>query len=223
MLKKIIFILALTNGNFTFSQIEKGQKSIGINIGDFQNRKEVSSLNSIKSTNYSSSINFNYFVSDKFSIGMKYRLGIGNGHYTENLKYESISKSFNSTYGFTSSYYKKLAEKFYFVLTGDLNYRYKADHYTNKNYSQPIDVSIEPTIIETTSYSNFSNAFGINFQPSFLYFITPKFGLKAAFGNLNYSYGFVGPQGNSTVKNYNNEFELNFSTSSLSFGMNYFF
>jgi hypothetical protein len=223
MLKKIIVLLALINANFIFSQIEKGQKSIGINIGDFQNRKEVSSLNSEKSTNYSSSINFNYFLSDQFSIGIKYGLEIGNEHYTENLKYESLSKSFSSTYAFTSSYYKKLSEKFYFVLTGDLNYGYNIGHYTTNNYSQPIDVLIEPTIIETTSYSVFDNSFGINIQPSFLYFIKPKFGLRATFGSLYYSYGFRGPQGISTVQDVKNNFGLNFSSSSLSFGMNYYF
>ena len=212
MIKNILIAFIFLNGMNTFSQIEKGRKSIGISFGDIYNTKETSEINSSNSTNYSLSTNLNYFVKDNLSFGIKLGYSQSSSIYEVFSDYKQTSISNIPSLGITSSQYKKLTDKFYFLFSENLNYSYTISNNSTVNML---------TALESKN-TTYQNSFQLNITPSFLYFIKPKLGIKATFGSAYYSYSFRGTKNSGTLYN-SNSYGLNLSTSSMSLGLNYYF
>lgn len=219
----IVFILILLS---SYSQIEKGTKSIGISFSSSQaSNKSNSSVNNIYSTESNSSSigassNFNYFIKNNLSIGctLEYIYSKGYNLYTypmgETNSGNSVGNNFSTS--FNSSYYFQLSDRFYFSITGSLIYGHSITNYTQ--------------IIETDAYSEetktkeYSNLYSIRFNPSIMYFIQPKWGLKASLGSLYYTVQ-NGRNIDLPYDNHNNSYAygLNLSSNTFSFGINYYF
>lgn len=219
----IVFILTLLS---SYSQIEKGTKSIGISFSSSQASNKSNSYvngsysNESNSNSIGASSNFNYFIKNNLSIGcaLEYTYSKGYNLYTypmgETNSSSSVGNNFSTS--FNSSYYFQLSERFYFSITGSLIYGHSITNNTQ--------------IIETDAYSQetktkeYSNLYSIRFNPSIMYFIRPKWGLKASFGSLYYTVQ-NGRNIDLPYDNHNNRYSygLNLSSNSFSFGINYYF
>ena len=232
-MKKVLLvtlvIFTITSG---FAQTEKGKMFIGgnINITGRNNSNKPDSLESEKVKSFSFQINPNvgYFIKDNFAVGINLNFGIANSTQNYNaisgqLPYYEMNYKDNSiTYGggvFARRYFK-IADKFFFLLNGNINYNYQ----TLKDVRSCNDPNyVFPTDYPATQKS-FTKSFGISVNPGLVYFVSPKLGIQTSFGNIFYN--------NSTSKNtsllYDNTnntkiFGANLNISTFSIGLNYYF
>ena len=199
-MKKIILIIiavfTLVNAN---SQTEKGKMILGglFSISGYSNSSyETTTLSSTyKYFNFQVSPNFGYFIKDNLAIGTNLNFQITNTYYDyPNMilgnNYQSRINSMNYGIGVFARYYKKITGSFSFFINGELNYSYQI---------QKIEYITGPG--KETDLSNLS----FSLSPGVVYFISPKFGMQATFGNLTFD--------NS----------INLNTSTFTFGLNYYF
>lgn len=225
-MKKTSFVFAFTFIFFTgYSQIEKGTKSIGLSFS--MNQESTKYQTNTTSNNYDhrwfsfgATSDFNYFLKNNFSIGCSlgysYLYDFTNSNYTTEVFYTDKSLTNRYSGAFNSSYYFQLSDRFYFSITGAFIYSY--------------GITLNDFIQETDAYFNetktkkYSNSFSLQFTPSIHYFIHPKLGLKASFGNLYYTME-RGEIADVTFDNHENNYSygLNLSSTTFNLGLNYYF
>lgn len=156
------------------AQFAKGQKFITGNLSfevhDWSD--EFNGGNDITSTNISFQPSLGFFLNDKIAVGGRVgyifsrRKNVSNG----NPGFETIDKSRSYSVGGFVNRYFTISEKFYFRMTCDLGYFRSV---------QESDSGI--------GYKIKSHGFGINVQPSFIFFPSSAWGIEAGLGNLGYN------------------------------------
>ena len=204
MLKSIL-ILGITIFTFsTYSQFEHGVKQIGFTTAFSGSNSKVTGLTS--NTLYVRfAPSFNYFVKDNFSIG-------GTLLFSSNQSIQKInsissgSKTLIYGLGISANKYFKIKDNLFFTV------------YSLVSFSKSQSQSQSQTINSNASSTKL-NVFGISIAPSLVYLFTPKIGLTATFGSLNFSNSTHVGTPNSSYTNYG----ANFGFSSLNFGVIYNF
>jgi hypothetical protein len=166
-----VFCSALqVNGQFA-----KGQKFITGNLSfevhDWSS--EFSVGNNVTSSNINFQPALGFFLNDKIAVGGR----VGYTFYRQknvsnaNPGFETISKSRSYSVGGFVNRYFTISEKFYFRMTCDVGY------FRSFQESE-----------SAISYKMKSHGFGINVQPSFIFFPSPAWGIEAGLGNLGYNF-----------------------------------
>lgn len=219
-MKRIILIFIVASTMLTaFSQTEKGKKSIGGSVrflNDLNNSSSISTpAYDSKYLNLSVLPKYGWFIKDNLEVGIN--LNIGYLNYSTDYKdsgYSNNSEDRTYTYGlgFFAKKYYTVGDKLKFFINGSLAYDY---------------LIIENNQITTNSLSvnsqTMSNVFMIDITPGLVYFVTPKLGLEASFGQINYSFSNSTQKNDPSFKGSNNKFGINLNASSLYFGLKYYY
>jgi len=226
MKKNILILFALCAVMTSYSQTEKGKMFIGGQL-NFSNDKKTSNLDYADSIEFTIAPNIAYFIKDNFAIGANFNLSTSNysdkTYYTTyyypintppytiyTLYNSSKTSSLNYGIGGFARYYIKIIDKFKFYIHGSINYSYQSTNTTQTDGSNE---------------NLHGNEILLAVSPGLVYFITPKLGLEASFGNINYSYS-KNFDNNLPIENQNttgSRYGINLNSSTLFLGLNYYF
>ena len=122
--------------------------------------------------------------------------------YSGNINtYKGTSTSYGI--GGFARYYKKITDNFFLFAHGGLSYTYARS-------------------VSSFDYNRQKNIISCAISPGLVYFIFPRFGLEASYGNLHYSYTNSKNITKGSTRNYS-DFGLSFGTSTFFLGLNYYF
>lgn len=224
MKRQSLILLAFFICMSVYSQTEKGKMFIGGQISlSTTSNPGLDTLSTVDRTAFSIKIspNFAYFIKDNFAIGGNFSLGYSNSTneyaYINQVAYLQTDKSNSTSIGIGgfARYYAKITDKFFFFMHGGATYTYQKDK-SDQTY-----INLSHTLENKQTHSN---TIAVALSPGLVYFVTPKLGIQATFGELAYSFT---SQKNDKV-NYDNHqnssnFGFNLRSSSLTFGLNYYF
>jgi hypothetical protein len=177
-----------------FGQFNKGQLYLGGTLStSIHNSPTTSNVSSVNSFGITPS--FNVFLNNKISLGA----AIGYSYYKAqvfNPNTGTIISGTTNTISFipTARYYLTISNSFYVALQGQINYSH-----SNSN------------IYYASDYM-----YGINFNPVFIFFPVPKWGIEGTIGSIGYTNTHY-PSSSSSDKNFT------FNAGSFSFGVAYYF
>lgn len=246
-MKKLAIILFTMTSVLSFSQLEKGEISIGGNVsGTYKNEDTKNTTYKIRDigTSFNISHNISYFVKNNLAIIPN--LSIGYGDYerkTERVFSNSINYQDNynehNLYGIGIGIKKfiPLSEKLFFTLYPNLTYSHRIQTHTfvgSYSYLTSNDSSYWTNITE-----NRTNSINFSFAPGFAYRVSNKVLLTANTGRFFAGYSFGKSnyiEKEMSIRNSNtestesedktgtiNQFNSNFSLiNSISIGFNYF-
>ena len=224
-----IIIIVLITTSFSYSQTEKGKKFLGgkINI-NWSNSTDTSARSKTNSIGFNIAPHFGYFVIDNFAIGIGVSFGISSTNKETIYPKSNIYSLQNDikiikNYGVKifSRYYFKTSDKFFFILNGNLYYEYRNLNIENVAYgNNQYGVFKDQQIINLEN-----NTFGLNISPGFVYFVTPKIGIEALFGNIGYSLTSTYDTDNRNTKftTTTSKYGLALDISTINLGINYYF
>ncbi len=183
------------------SQTAKGKKFIGGMLNNLTWKHTSTSNGNINQLGLQIVPDFGYFIKDDFAIGANLNIGIYNTH-SNNLDINSTSYGIG---GF-ARYYKKITDKFLFFANAGVSYAYGTGRWGSSNINEQVR----------------SNTLSFAISPGLVYFISPKFGLEASFGNLHYTHT---SSENITLaqKRQSSDFGPSFNLATFFFGLNYYF
>jgi len=232
MKKFLLTLLAFSTLISGYSQTEKGKMFLGgqFNLsGNTNSMSDTLSRYDNHSLNFVITPNFGYFIADNLALGVSLDFGVdhSNNHF-ENTNLATLfrtnTNSINNSYtygiGGFARYYVNITDHFKLHINGGLNY----SHRTDKRSSLSNDTGdLNSTSIK--DYQEFQlNSFTLEVSPGLVYFVTPRLGIQAAFGNLNFKHS---SSKDITASNDNyfrsNDYGLNLNPSTLSLGLNYYF
>lgn len=212
-----------------YSQTEKGKMFVGGQIslsGNTNSNLDTLSKYDYNYVNFTFAPNFGYFIMDNFAIGANINLGVSNSkndyNYTNQTPSLTTNKSTTLSYGvggFTR-YYINITDNFKFFFNGGINYLHQTQKTTNSNNDPNYIYSTSNPATQEHQINNISFAI----SPGIVYFVTPKLGIQAAFGNINYSYS-SSKNTSLSYDNHNNSnnYGINLNLSTFNLGMNYYF
>jgi hypothetical protein len=229
-MKKIVLIsMAILTIMTCYSQTEKGKKFIGgqFNLSGNTN-SYLDTLYKYDNNSFGFQIDpgFGFLIINNFAIGCDIKFGISD--ITQNIEYpsqihsKSTIKSTSISYGVGgfARYYKKIVDRFFIFVNGDVSYMYQEQKlkYSNNdpNYIYPASNPANQKV----QVNNIS----VVISPGLVYFVTSKLGVQFVFGNIHYT--------NSTSKNKSllydnhnnaNNYGININLSTLYLGLNYYF
>lgn len=204
MKKSIVIVMTLFSFLSGYSQTGKGKKFLGGQIS-FSNatQSELDAASDVtydtKNLQFQFMPEFGYFIKDNLAIGLNLNFGVSSRSTTSDVVYTSNKlNSINYGGGGYVRYYSKIADKFYFILSGILTYTFTQDK------DEITDVK--------TNINNISLAIG----PGLAYFITPKLGLQGSLGSIFYN--AMRSKGNNT-----DSYGISLNLSTFNFGLSYYF
>lgn len=232
MKKFLLILLAFSTLMSGYSQTEKGKMFLG---GQFNLSGNTNSLSDTlsrydnHSLNFAITPNFGYFIADNLALGVSLDFGVdhSNNHYENtNLatlfrtKSNSINNSYTYGIGGFARYYVNITDHFKFYVNGGLKYSHQTDKRTSFN-NYPGDLN-SPSI---KYYQEFQLSFiTLEVTPGLVYFVTPRLGLQANFGNLSLRHSRSKDITSSNNNYYrSNDYGFNLNPSTLSIGLNYYF
>ena len=228
MKKLLLILVALLWTVSAYTQTEKGRMFIGGSLGvSGSSNSYVDTLNNQKINSWRVQVNpgFGGFIKNNLAIGANLNFGINNytqkyeyalGRYEQTLKDNSLNIGAEAFI----QYYKKIVPNFFVFIRGSLAYNHEAE----KREVSTTDPYYVYTINDPAVQHIAGNDISINFTPGLVYFITPKLGIQATFGNLYYKYSMS--KNTSLPYEHNNSsssFALNLNPSTFSLGLNYYF
>ena len=230
MKKRLLLFAAILVTLNSYSQTEKGKYMIGgrFNFSGY-NSSSVDSLNQFDSKSNGVQIypNVGYFIKDNVAIGVSLNIGFSGGdqnssssNYTPVLLETHEYSSINYGAGIFGRYYKKVINNFYIALAGNISY--------NKEVQEREFATNNPNYVFTTSnpakQETHINSVSVTFTPVLVYFVTTKLGIEGGFGNIYYSH--LKSENISISRDNSNEssiYGVNLNSTSLFFGLNYYF
>ena len=228
MKKLFLIAIILTSNKLCLAQPSKGLMFIGggikasITVKPI-NKYTIYTFEESKNTTFSVTPTFGYFTSNKMALGLYANTGYGNTEVirSNTFNYSEIITKTTLTHfggGLLMRNYWSISDKLYFTFNFAANYLIanSNEKTTSKAFSNNL------IIVKDTSIAGKNYSYAASISPGLDYFITPHFGIRATFGALDYSYlktDFEGYYNDSTNKG----LELNFNTSTITFGLNYFF
>lgn len=219
---KKLFITFLMGTAIISAQSEKGTKFIG---GTFNlSGSTTNQTNNLLGTPYQNS-SAGYGISPEIGYFLKKNLAIGasinlyqsktnnDGNGNSPLDY-STAKYNNIGASIFMKYYHPIYEKLYFLLNPSIGYGHAKNDFTNYNYSSN---SFSGSTTKT-------NSFGVSIIPGISYFASSRLSFQTTFGNLFYN----NSKNTNSGVNYDNtskgdNYGLNLSSATLTFGMSYYF
>lgn len=230
-MKKLILISGLLFLSFqVYSQTEKGTTMIGTRFNIYQNKQESESF--LSSTNYAYTnkgfnigLNGGYFIKNHLALGLFVSYA---GQSTENIDKSSNGDAFKNTntndskvysLGLYARAYKMMLDN-KIAFFGQFNATYSFGK-SNSLYTQMTNGTVQSEQKTNGDISGIS--FGIS--PGVSYFINQRIGLEISFGNLSYSTQTTktSSSGTQQFKNKTSGFNLNFTSSTLVLGINFYF
>lgn len=229
MKKVVLNLIAILIFTTCYSQTEKGKNFIGGQIsisGNTTSNHDTLYKYDMNSFGFQFNPGFGHLIKNNFAVGCDLKFGISNETQKNEYSNQSPSKidrktnSMSCGIGGYARYYKKIIDKFFFYVNGEVSYTYQINKLVyssnDPNYVFP---SYNPANQKVQS-----NIISLSINPGLVYFVTSKLGIQAAFGNIYYI--------NSSSKNISVSFDnhknadnygINLNISTLSLGLNYFF
>lgn len=229
MKKVVLNLMAILTFITCYSQTEKGKNFIGgqISISGNTNSNHDTLYNyDLNSFGFQFNPGYGHLIKNNFAVGCNLKFGISNETQNNEYPNQSPSKSERKnnsiSYGIGgfARFYKKIIDKFFFYVNGEVSYKYQIDKlvYSNNdpNYVFP---SYNPANQKIQS-----NSISLRINPGLVYFVTSKLGIQATFGDIYY---INSSSKNESVSfdNYKNtsNYGINLNISTFSLGLNYFF
>ena len=221
MKKNILILFALCTVMTSYSQTEKGKMFIGgsVNLIGYSQASSYSQSypnNDFSDETFTITPNFAYFIKNNLAIGasLDFRIGTNNQSANENINYSYSNKDRFVSYGIGgfTRYYIDISEKFKLYISGRINYDYqtsKMTSITNDSISNSSDDLLNNTTLSVSG--------------GLVYFITPKLGLEASFGNIYYEYSYDKDKNSPSNYNSQSNYGINLNPSTLYLGLNYYF
>lgn len=220
MKKALLVSMTIFTITTAYSQTEKAKKFIGGRISlNGNNNSYLDTVAKRGEHGFKIQImpNYGYFIKDNLVVGANLNLGINNSSSTYgyiNFPPDQTYKSHSIIYGIGgfARYYKKITDNFLFFLNGGISYSYETERIEQTTYTHPV-LPVQEILTNNISFGAY---------PGLVYFITPKLGIEAGLGNLNYN---ISSSKNKTILNGNktvsDSYGINLNT--LSFGLSYYF
>jgi len=193
----------------TYSQTEIGKKFIGgqLNISEEDRSWESSSKGSHDQFDFSFRPNCGYFIKDNLAVGADLNFTNSTTHYV----YENVddSKIKSNTYGLGvfARRYVSIYDNFKFFLNGRIGYDYTRESYDSGNG-------------DNTSHTN---QISLGVAPGLVYFVNSHISIESQFGSLYYTHSDGVSEENSDAKSHSNDYGISLNTTSLYFGLSYYF
>jgi len=182
MKKAVLISMALLTIITCYSQTKKGNNFLGGQIslhGNTNSNLDTSYKSDIKSFGLQLNPGYGHFIKDNFAIGFNLNFGISDetrkSEYPNQIPSKREIKSNLISYGIGgfTRYYKKIVDKFYFYLNGEVSYTYQIEKMVNSNN--------DPNYVFTTYYpanqNVQTNIISIQIAPGVVYFVTSKLGI----------------------------------------------
>ena len=231
-MKKLLLTLLVSSILMSaYSQTEKGKMFLG---GQFSLSGNTNSMSDTlnRYDNHTTVLditpNFGYFIADNLALGVSLDFGVNNSnnHFENSALSLSHTKngSNDNTYiygiGGFARYYVNITDHFKFYTNFGLNYSLQLNKRTSfDNY--PGDLN-SPS---TKYYQEYQlSLITLEITPGLVYFVTPRIGMQAAFGNLNYTHSSSKDITSSNDDYYSSSnYGINLNPLTLSLGLNYYF
>jgi hypothetical protein len=229
MKKCFLILLTVCAVQTSYSQTEKGKMFIGGQVtlsGNTTSNSDTSYKSDNNSIGFTVAPNFGYFIMDNFAIGANVNLGVSNSTQKQDYPNQTPSEytyKYNTLsfgIGGFARYYINITDNFKFYFNGGINYLHQTKKTTYSNNDPNYVYSTSNPANQVTPINNIS----LFISPGVVYFVTPKIGIQAAFGNINYSYS-SSKNTSLTYANHSNSssFGVNLNLSAFALGLNYYF
>lgn len=223
-MKKLFLSSLILSAPFINAQINKGTVLLGGDVGYYQSKNEragtvdPSQNQKTESKSIGLSLDAGYFVAPNFAIGIfaAHRSYSSNSDEVGNNYIRLYDTKENQSYfgGFARGY--KLFADNTFGFFGELRGAYLTGSYETRDLYQP---NAQPS--QLNRRVDKGPGVMIALRPGIVYFIKPRIGLEASFGNLSYTSQTTDNSTNgekvSTTKSSN--LNLNLNVSSISLGV----
>jgi hypothetical protein len=200
-MNKYLFTLLMITPLLSSGQFIKGDKFIG---GTFRLSSQTPTKSDQSSTievnGFSIYPTMGFLLNEKFAIGGQIGYSYLNTVYNNNQSSQSKYNSKRFSLGLISRRYFSISDKFIFSINGQVNFDRGKETNTNST-SESI----------TQNYQ-----IGINIQPCFIFFPSPKWGIETSIGSIGYSYS----RNLSTDLGQN---YINLSYGTINLGLSYYF
>ncbi|PBQ33025.1 hypothetical protein CNR22_14985 [Sphingobacteriaceae bacterium] len=223
-MKKLFLSSLVISAHFMNAQLNKGTVLLGGDVGYYQTKNDRTGTvdpnqnQKSESKSLSLSLDAGYFVAQNFAIGIfaAHRSYTSNSDEVGNnyIRLYDTEENQSSFGGFARGY--KLFADNTFGFFGELRGGYLTGSYETRDFYQP---NAQPS--QLNRRVDKGPGFIIGLRPGIVYFIRPRIGLEASFGNLSYmsqktdnSYN-----GEKVSETKSNNLNLNLNVSSISLGV----
>ncbi|MDB5087400.1 MAG: hypothetical protein JWR09_1394 [Mucilaginibacter sp.] len=223
-MKKFLILIAafLCINQFSNAQTEKGNQTLGFNVGLqytrnsdnlFDNTGMANSTSNFKNTNLTLGPLYSYFIADKIDLGASFMLN----SYNTSTTYPNVSganKSHNNSYN-ALVYLRK-----YFLYANKIGVRtgpYAGYLWANQGYQYPADQA-------SNNYSSTGHAYQLGAKLEAVYFPSKHFGVSALLANLDFQHGNNKSVNNTNIdKTNSNSVDFSFINNGLGLSLFYVF
>lgn len=223
-MKKLFLSSLILSAHFMSAQLNRGTFLLGGDVGYYQNKSDQAGTIDPRQTkqndqkNIGLSLDAGYFVAPNFAIGVfgayqSYSYSTDERGATY-IRLDESKQSQSSFGAFARAY--KLFDDNKFGFFAELRGGYLMGNYERKYFYQQ---NIQPS--QVTNSVDKGPGFTVGIRPGFVYFVRPRIGIEASFGNLSYVSQKLdnSVDGEKTATTKSNTLNLNLNVTSISLGV----